>query len=301
MKKRIILTICLALGLILINSSSSFARSDENKPNNNFQYTCFVQKSLTKEATQLNRFLAEYFNAFEKHNVKKLSKLYAAKFISGDGLNKQKLMKMIGESWTLSPDLKYSKEIQDVKFDKFFASVEINENLFGATKQKSNITGDKGLIESVSKTVLYLQKFGQGWKIVSDRTLYEETSIKYGDAKDIESAIIAPDQVFNGKKYTISLKTDIPDNVFAIGSLVTEPLGHHKNKTKEIFRHVPADIKLIERLVQANNKNFNELAVGFVSYCKIDKNSSKKPEIKISGTATLLKRVNVINKVVTEK
>ena len=301
MKKRIFFAICLISGLILINSSSAFANSDKNKQDNAFHYTCFVQKSLTKEATQLNRFLAEYFDTFEKHNIKNLSKLYADKFISGDGFNKQKLMDMIGQSWNLSPNLKYSKEIQDVKFDKAFASVEINENLTGTTKEKSDITGDKGLIESVSKTVLYLQKFGQGWKIVSDKTLYEETSIKYGDAKDIESNIFAPDQVFNGKKYTISMETDVPDKMFAIGSLVKEPLGYHSNKTKEIFRHIPVDIKLIERLVQANSNDFNELAVGSVSYCKVDKDFAQKPEIKISGTATLLKRVNVINKIAPEK
>lgn len=291
----------MVMGLALTFGVSDSVYPQENELDEKIHYTCFVKKELTEEARQLNKFLAGYFQAFQNHDIKILKDLYADEFMSGDGFSREKLISMINDSWELSPDLSYSGSIQDLKFGKAFATVEINENLIGETKEKSEITGDNGLIESASRSVLFLRKFGKGWKVVSDKTLYEETSIKYGEAKGLDINLSAPGQVFPDKNYTISLETEIPENMFAIGSIIKETLSYPRKKEEEVFRQVPMDIKLLERVVEANNNSLNELAVASVSYCDVKKDSFKRPEIDLAGTAILIKRVNVVNILASEE
>lgn len=294
MQKKI-LKFFLILGIAFLCpiNSTTYTLADDN--DENVHYTCFVRKELTEESRQLNKFLAKYFYASENHELDSLKKLYSQDFISGDGFNREKLFKMIDDSWKLSPDLSYSGRIQDLKFDKTFATVEINEDLSGLTKKKSEITDDTGFIESSSRTILYLRKFGKGWRIISDKTLYEETSIKYGEAKDLDINLYAPPQVTPEDNYTISLETEIPENMFAVSSIIKEKLSFPKEKKDEVFRQVPISTGTLERVVKANNNSMNELAVASVSFCNVKKDNFKRPDIDFAGTAVLIKRVNVLN------
>lgn len=278
---------------VLVLCALPVSANDSSENYQDFHYTCFVKKHLSEEASQLNLFLAKYFNAHQNKDTKALSELYADKYVSGDRLGKDEVMNLVEESWNLINDLQYSNEIQNIRFDSNFAAVEINENLIGETKTKSEITNDTGLVESSTRTVFYLQKFGKGWKIISDRTLYEETSIKHGNAKDLNIDITAPEQVFSSNDYGIALETEIPPDTFALGSITNEPLIFPRKKNEEVFRQVPSDLKLLERVVKANNESLNELAVASVSFCTVKKGSFTLPEIDVSGTAVLLKRVNV--------
>ncbi len=265
--------------------------SAENYPD--FYYTCFVKKHLSEDANQLNVFLAKYFQAHKDKNLAALKELYADEYMSGDNINRENIIKLVRESWDLTDNLEYSSEIQNIRFDSNFAAVEINENLIGVTKSKSDITNDNGLVESSVRTILYLKKYGNGWKINTDKTLYEESSIKYGKAKDLNIDIYAPEQVFENNNYSVSIKTEIPADTFALGSITTEKLTFPREKTEEVFRQVPSDINMLERMVKANNNDSNELAVGSISFCAVKKGSFTLPEIDVSGTAVLLKRVNV--------
>lgn len=286
--------IVLFFAIFLLGSGSLPALSnDAEEDYQNFHYTCFVKKHLSEEAQQLNVFLAKYFQAQEDKDIKALKELYSDRYLSGDRLGRDEVMKLVQESWNLTDDLQYSNEIQNIRFDSGFAAVEINENLVGTTKTKSDITNDNGLVESSTRTVFYLQKYGKGWKIVSDKTIYEETSIKYGNAKDLSIDINAPEQVFSNVSYGIALQTEIPPDTFALGSINNEPLIYPRKKTEEIFKQVPSDVNLLERVVKANSEALNELAVASVSYCKVKKGSFTLPEIEVEGTAVLLKRVNV--------
>ncbi len=300
MKKKLIFGLCVFTGLAIALSAADPVFPRENESNENIHYTCFVREELTEEAEQLNEFMAKYFRTFKNHDSKVLKELYADEFISGDGFTKNELISLLNDSWELSTDLSYESQIQDIKFDSSYATVEINENLTGTTLEKSEITGDNGLIESTVRTVLYLRKFGKGWRVISDKTLYEETSIKYGDAKGLDISLYAPGQVFPEHTYTISLEADIPDDMFAVASIIRETLSYPREKSEEVFRQVPVDIKLLERVVESNNKFRNELAVASVSYCNVKKDTYKRPEIELSGTAVLIKRVNVVNVVAPE-
>jgi len=291
MKKTLIF---LVFSLFLSGVCGFPAFSEDSSENySGFNYTCFVKKQLSEEANQLNIFLAKYFKAHKDKNITVLQELYADEYVSGDSIGREDIIKLVQESWDLTDSLEYSSEIQNIRFDNDFAAVEINENLIGVTKLKSDITKDNGLVESSIRTVLYLKRYGKGWKIATDKTLYEESSIKYGKAKDMDINIYAPEQVFKDKSYSVALKTEIPPDTFALGSITTEQLIFPRGKTEEVFRQVSSDVNMIERVVKANNESLNELAVGSVSFCAVKKGSFTLPEIDVSGTAVLLKRVNV--------
>ncbi|HSA07533.1 MAG TPA: nuclear transport factor 2 family protein [Candidatus Gastranaerophilales bacterium] len=295
MKRKLSFIFYIFGGLILFNCLQTPAYAQENNTDNKVYYTCFISQELAEEAQQLNIFLSNYFKAFKTNNINELKEFYAPDYISGDGFNKDKVIQLIQESWKITPNLNYTAKIEDLRFDKNFATIEIHEILTGNTKEKSDITGDNGVVKSVVRSLFYLRKYGNGWKIVSDKTLYEETSIKYGKAKDLNINLFAPEQVFSDKHYTISLQAEIPESMLAISSITKESLTYPKEKPEEIFRQIPTETKILERFVQANNKSQNELAVAAVSYCSIQKDSFKTPQIDFAGTAILIKRVNVLN------
>ena len=258
-----------------------------------YAYTCLVRKNLSEEANQLNIFLAKYFKALQDKDIKELNEIYADTYLSGDKLTKSTTIELIQQSWNLLSNMQYSSEIQNIRFDRNFATIEINENLTGTTKTKSEITNDNGQIKSSARTVFYLQKFGKGWKIISDKTLYEETSIKYGKAKDLNINIYAPEHVLKNIDYSISLETEIPEDTFALGSITNETLTYPHKKAQEVFRQVPSELNLLERVVKANNDSLNELAIASLSFCTVKKGAVTVPEIDVTGTAVLLKRVNI--------
>ena len=51
----------------------------------------------------------------------------------------------------------------------------------------------------------------------------------------------------------------MPEDMFAVSSLIREPLIYPRKKSNEVFRQIPMDIKLLERVVKANNNSRNEL------------------------------------------
>jgi hypothetical protein len=294
MKKKILFICCLIIGLNLNGYSCAFGLSEEKTEAQSPSYACAVSKELAPEAGQINLFLSDYFKALKTHSVKKIGELYANNYKSEDGFNKTELMKLLKDSWEASPDLTYSQEIKDIRLSGNSAAIELYENVKGTTKQMSDITKDKGLIESTSKSVMYLARFGNGWKIVSDNTLYEQTSLKYGAARNFNINIDVPEVVLPSDNYTISLRTEIPDNMFAIGSITKEKLTASPQRQEEVFRQVPVSMNLLERVVKAGDGEENELAVGAVSYCEVSKNPINQPVINLTGTAVVMKRVNII-------
>lgn len=294
MEKKIVAIFCLIIGLCLNSCSCAFGVSENKAESEAVYYTCTVSKELASEAEQINNFLAEYFKAFKTRDINKLKELYANNFRNWDGFNKDDIIKIIQDGWDVSPDLAYSPEIRDVRFGENCAAIELYEKLTGETKQVSEITKDKGKIESVSKNIIYLTKLGNGWKIVADKTLYEQTSLKFGKAKDINIDIDVPEAVMPANDYTISLKTAVPENMFAIGSITKEKLVYPSQKQEEIFRQVPINMNVLERVVQAGNNNENELAIAAVGYCEVSKDSLNQPLINIAGTAVVIRRVNIM-------
>lgn len=248
------------------------------------------------ELKSINTFLQEFISVSNSKKLDELSKLYDSSYISGDGLKKDQLMKLVKETWDNYPNIKYSTEIKNIRVNGNLAAIESIDRTDGVTSQKSNITNDTGKLESISHSVLYLQRFGKNWKVISDHIYYEKTFIKYGSAKQLNISFYAPEQVFAGESYTATLKTEVPSEMIAMGAITREPIVITDAKPKEIFRQISPDNGLLERVMKTNTTNNNELAAASVGFTELVEDQNANPDIKITGVALLMQRINVIPK-----
>jgi len=272
----------------------------------NFRTAAYAQKvqnacltdqiSLNSDIQQLNSWMQGYLKASNLHNVDEVKNYYAQNFISGDGLRKDDLTALIKDTWNNYPDMKYSSEIKDIRVNNNLAAIESYDCATGTSATKSDIANDTGIITSNAHNVLYLQKFGKDWKLVSDKVYYEKTVIKFGNAKKLNITFNSPEQVYSGDKYTASLYSDIPNGIFAFGSITREPVVYPAVKPKELYRQISGDTGILERLMQANTTNNNELAVASIGYIELGEDANATPDVKFTGMAILLQRINVIPK-----
>jgi len=257
--------------------------------------TAQIQDSLQNpEIKKIKTFIDNYNNFSNKRQMEKIRKFYADSYISGDGFKLNEILSLAKESWQAYPDIFYSSEIRNIRITDSFASVETLDRAVSEKARKSEITNDLGKLESNSGNIIYLQKFGDNWKIISDRVNFEKTSIKYGIAKNLDVKFEAPEQVNSGEKYTASLYTDMPDNTFSVASITKEPIISPRQTPDEVFRQVPKYLGILERLLEANASNYNEIACASVEYAEFNLDATANSNIKPTGIALILQRVNVI-------
>lgn len=293
MKKAFVYNI-LILSIILLQNSGMPSFAQENSKEYGNVYTYYVKKEQSEEAKELNVFLSSYLSALNSHNIKAIDDYYAFNYISGDGFNKNQILNLIKETWDKYPNLKYLTSIKNLRFENNRASIEFDEKISAETKDKSEITQDKGSLQGMSHNILYLQKFGSGWKIITDKTLYEEATVKYGNAKNIKIGLQVPEQVLAGEDYSSSLITDLTPSVFALGSITSMPLSYPAKKQEETFRQIPFELNTLERVMKSNKDCVSEIVSAAVSFCEAQRKSYTSVDLKVLGTAVIFKRVNVI-------
>lgn len=296
MKNIFILINAFALGIICSLFVNAPVQAQQKPGEEKAIYTYNIKKDQSDDANELNTFLAEYIISLNAHNMEKMRDFYATNYISGDGFTKSQVIDLIKQTWEKCPDIKYSTNIKNLRLTDKTASVEFNEDINATTKDKSEITKDKGVVNGFSQNIIYLEKYGSGWKIVTDKTLYEETSVKYGSAKNINFTFDVPEQVTSGEDYTASLKIDLPSNIFALGSLASVPVTYPAKQFDESFKQFPPELSMLERVIKANKDNYNELSSASVCLCEAERLSYTSFDLKISGTAVILKRINVLPK-----
>ena len=296
MKKKFFLFSILMLSTIFSQCLSMPSLAQGKAKEENTVYSYCVKDDQSDAANELNNFLANYLIDLNAHEIQKIETYYASNYISGDSLNKEQVLDLIKQTWEKYPDLKYSTTVKNLRLDNNRASVELSENITATTKDKSEITKDKGCVNGTSHNVLYLEKYGCGWKIITDKTLYEETAIKYGTAKNININFDVPEQVLSGENYTALLNVDLPPEVFALGSLASVPLVYPIKQPEETFRQILPDLKTLERLIKSNKDGFNEISSASVSFCEAQRTNYTNLDLKVTGIAVILKRVNVLPK-----
>lgn len=253
-----------------------------------------IQNNQTQIQSSINNFINRYIKATNEHNIAEINKIYAQNYHNGDGLIREDILKLMKDTWVSYPDLKINTVIKDIRVNDAYASVETFDKSVGSSAKKSDITNDIGLLESESHNIIYLQKFGKDWKIISDKVIYEKTSIKFGSAKPLNVALYAPEQVLAGDNYTVSLNAEIPDGMIALGSITSEPIVYPEIKPEEVFRQINPGTGSLERLMKSNVTSNNEFASASVGYSEMTEDVLANPEVKLTGLAIILIRVNVI-------
>jgi len=296
MRKKFFLINIIFLSMLFSQSIGMPSFAQEQPKEETTVYTYYVKNDQSETAKELNTFLAKYLIDLNAHDIQKIGDYYASNYISGDGFNKDQLIDLIKQTWKKYPDLKYSTVIKNLRLDNNRASIEFSEDITATTKDKSEITKDKGNVNGISHNILYLEKYGCGWKIITDKTLYEETAIKYGTAKNININFNVPEQIISGEDYTASLKIDLPADVFALGSLASVPLVYPVKQPVETFRQIPPELSTLERVIKSNKDCLNEISSASVSFCEAQRANYTSLDLKITGIAMVLKRINVLPK-----
>ena len=205
-------------------------------------------------------------------------------------------MTLVQKTWKGFPDLKLSSKVKSIRVNGDYASVETEDLSTATTAEKSELTGDTGILCSKAESIIYLRRYGKNWKIFSDKVIYERTSLFYGKAKNLNVTIYAPEQVYAGNEYTVSIVTDVPPETFVLGSIANEPIVYPEVKSEEVFRQITPESGMLERVIKANKTNNNELAIASIGYTELVRDIYQKPQMKLTGIALIMQRVNVTPK-----
>lgn len=243
---------------------------------------------------EIANFFKNHTDYSNSHDFEKLKNLYSDNYLNSDGFDKQIYFEMILKTWKQYPAVCYSTVIKDIDIDGDYAVVQTKEYAYGNTQESfENIQGP-GLIQSDSYIFYYLQKFGKTWKITSNTVIYENTSLRYGDAKNMNFSLNVPTQIRAGEDYTSTLELDVPAKSFILASITNEPITYPQKQPKEVFRTIKKD-GILERVFTANTDHYNEYSIASIGITKAAIVDKKSINIKVTGMAFVMKRINVLD------
>ena len=233
---------------------------------------------------------SKYSNGYNFENLKNL---YAPNYVSSDGFTRNVYFDLVGKTRKAYPDIKYKLEIKNITINDNTAAVEVHEIANATTISKSGIVNENGNLESISDSIYYLEKINNEWLVMSDAVLFEQTSLKYGSAKDLDIKVIAPIQIQANTHYTTTLKMLPPKDCFVIASIGHENITYPQTIAEEVFRKLPED-GILERVTTSNAKNLNEYAVASFGITKAEIKNGREIKIYVTGLGFAMSRVNVI-------
>ncbi|MGD9581572.1 MAG: nuclear transport factor 2 family protein [Vampirovibrionia bacterium] len=232
--------------------------------------------------------------ASNNHDIDTVASFYSENYLSGDNFDKEQVLKLIKDTWQTYPDIKYTSEIKFVRFSDSWASIESYDETNGTTGKISEITNDKGDMNSESHSVIYLRKIGKDWKIVGDLTYFETATVKFGTAKTLNIKFSSPGQVKAGEMYSAKILTEVPVGAFTVGSITQEPLIYPGIRPKEKFRTINQNQGNLERVFESNENNLNEVVTATVGITELTEDNQARPTVQLKGLCIIGNRINVI-------
>ncbi len=151
-----------------------------------------------------------------------------------------------------------------------------------------------GILRSEAESVYHLQKVDGKWKVTYDAVNTENTSMLYGEARDLDIKLTAPHEIEAGVEYTASLEFTPPENSVAIASIASDKVEYPQKQAKEVFRKFPED-NILERLFISNTDNVNEYIIASIGITKADINDLSI-KLSLTGYGYQITRVNVKQK-----
>lgn len=234
------------------------------------------------------------------HDIEKLSELYADNFVNSDGFGKKVYFELIKKTWDTYPSIIYETQIQSIRVNGDFASVQAYETSSATTLEQTENIEAYGELRSSANTIYYLKKTGEKWLIVAEDILSEKSQLKYGDARFIRMNLKAPEIISAGDEYTAILDMELTDDESAVATIDRQQIIHPLKEADEAFRQL-SDENVLERVFVANRLNINEYATASIGIAKAEAYDETRTRVYLSGVAFLMTRVNVIpeNKYIT--
>jgi hypothetical protein len=242
-------------------------------------------KSQEQERQEVETLLNKIEQDWNSHNLDAVMANYADDYINNDGLDKKAVLGLTQDFWKTYPDAKSTSKIKSIRIDDPYVTVSSSDEATGTTAKEMPGIGSKGELSSVSEGQLYLKKLGPSWKIVGDRIDFEKVRVAFGLAKQLNGSFSAPEQVKAGHQYTAKLDLSLPPGMAAVGSITHQVLQYPQPTPPDSWR--PMESPTLERVMNANNNNHNELLMATVGITNSARNS-------LMGIAFLTRRLNVV-------
>jgi hypothetical protein len=239
----------------------------------------------SQERKEIESLLDTIETQWNDHNIEAVMGNYANDYINNDGLDKKAVTELTRDFWKTYPDAKSSSKTRQIRIDGPFATVESRDMAVGTTAKPMPGIGTKGDLNSISEGQLYIKKLGFSWKIIGDRIDYEKVRVAYGLARDLDISFAAPEQVKSGKHFSAKLELKLPTNLTAIGSITRQTLEYPQPQPADSWR--PLDGPVLERVMEANNDNRNELLLATIGITNAAHSS-------LMGIEFLTRRLNVV-------
>ena len=280
MKKIILITL-----LSFFLTPTSFA--EEKTP----VFNLHLFNNDTREVKSLLNSQVRYAN---RNNFKKFINTYDKNYVNSDGFNLETYSDIVKDVWQSYDKIKYGIKIKNIEIKDDCAIVSLDET-------SSAIIPDKnmnGVLRSEADSVYHLKKVDGKWKVTYDAVNSENTSMLYGDARDLDIKLTAPHEIEAGVEYTASLEFTPPENSIAIASIASDKVEYPQKQAKEVFRKLPDD-NILERLFISNTDNVNEYIIASIGITKADINDLSI-KLSLTGYGYQITRVNVKQKTVNE-
>lgn len=226
-----------------------------------------------------------------KTNFNKFISTFTDDYKNADGFDLDSYSKLVKDVWDTYDNIEYGVQIKDIAIKDDTAIVKVIETSFAYIPVSHKLDG---VLKSISDSVYYLKKEDDRWKVSSDEVLSESTSMLYGEAKDLDIKLTAPQKIEAGEEYTASLEFTPPENVIAIASIANDTVEYPQKQPKEVFRKFPED-NILERLFISNSDNKNEYVVASVGLTKADL-EDLSIKLSLTGFGYKIVRVNVVSK-----
>jgi len=297
MRKIFILTTLLVFTAFNINCAFANGTKTEQQnacPVNVSECEKPKEEIQNKDIETLQKFIVNFEKLQNKHNLTALKQLYTEDFVNADGYNKTQLFNLISQTLANYPNIQNTYEISEIILTDKFATIFINQTVSATTKELSKITNDKGEYSAKLKTVMYLRRFNNKWKIYSEDVNYEYSALAYGSAKGVQAKINAPLKVLANTDYSAGVSINVPEGYNAIASINSTQLADKYKMASESYRQISKDNPTLERIIKANNIANNEAVMVSIGFTKQGNDMFKKPKIELSGLLILFQRVDII-------
>lgn len=287
------------LTAVLLNFISQpqtvFGQTDNEVSENEKIASVGFEKYFKKNSDEeIKEFFAAIDKYLESNNFKKLKTVFSKDFVNNDGFDYSLFLKSLKDGEDTYTNRKSDTKILGYNIMENYATVHVVENGEATSVKDSKDNLGKSTVIFQSEVYYSLFKEDGKWKIISANTVNENFIILYGCAKSMYFSLNAPMNVKADSEYTATLSFH-PENGYAyISSISNEPIIYPVQKTKDIFKPVKPD-GILERIFTANKSGYNEYVIASVGITTPEINGDNNVNIKLTGSAYVIRRVNVLN------
>jgi hypothetical protein len=283
---KVVLAVLVALSSSALSPSFAIEASPAATANGVNEFSLEPDTSEhSQERKEIESLLSTIEGQWNAHNLDGVMSNYADDYINNDGLDKKAVTELTKDFWKTYPDAKSSSKTKQIRIDGSFATVESRDIAVGTTAKEMPGINTKGDLNSISEGQLYIKKTGTVWKIIGDRIDYEKVRVAFGLARQLQASFSAPEQVKSGKQYSAKLELNLPSGLTAVGSITNQVLEYPQPPPNEVWR--PLDGPILERVINANGSNRNELLMATIGITNAQRNA-------LMGIEFLTRRLNVV-------